>query len=73
VPRLTQDGMETKQETIMKVTIELASEEVQLILSALAKLPLEQSLNTFFSVKNQYESAYAMQEAAEAQSAGGTD
>ncbi len=57
----------------MKITIELASEEVQLILNALAKLPLEQSLNTFFSVKNQYESAYATQEAAESQNAGGTD
>lgn len=55
----------------MKVSIELNEQEVQLILNGLAKLPLEQSLNVFFSVKNQYESAYAVQQAAE--SAGGTD
>jgi hypothetical protein len=57
----------------MTVIIELNEQEVQLVLNGLAKLPLEQSLNTFFSVKNQYESAYAMRESAEAVRAGGTD
>jgi hypothetical protein len=58
---------------MMNFTIELTEQEIQLVLNGLAKLPLEQSFNTFFSVKNQYETATAMLGQPDDQASGGTD
>jgi len=57
----------------MKFTIELTEREIQLVLNGLAKLPLEQSFDTFFSVRNQYEAAAAMLGQPDDQASGGTD
>jgi hypothetical protein len=55
----------------MELTININTQEAQLILVALSKLPLETSIDTWFKVKSQAEAQIAQAEAAP--KAGGTD
>jgi hypothetical protein len=58
----------------VNININVTVNEVQIILSALAKLPLEQSADPFFKIKAQAEQQIAEQKEAEIQqAAGGTD
>lgn len=49
----------------MSLNIELEVNEVQAVLAGLAKLPLENSIDTWFKVKNQAEEQMAKQQAQE--------
>lgn len=53
----------------MSVKITLEPQEVQLVISAVAKLPLENSIDVFFKIRNQLEQFYAQQQ----QKQGGPD
>jgi hypothetical protein len=58
----------------MNITLEVTVNDVQTVLGALAKLPLEQAADPFFKIKAQTEQQIAEQKQAEAaESAGGTD
>lgn len=54
----------------MSLKIELEVHEVQAVLAGLAKLPLENSIDAWFKVKNQAEAQMEQQRSAEPQSSG---